>query len=562
MRLLWLLAIPCLFLVAGCGDPAAGSAVGPHAPDRSDAIREQYLDREAAVEASMEGRMAYQVKPRTGALGALTEEQLKAQRAMLRTLLIDAGESPLQAAIALDTVNAAPELAPDMDLAPVRATLKATLGQARARLGEQSDAAPVTVDSVNDLTLLTVLSLALGREEYAEDYERGVLGLLKAMDSTGRFGDLRGGIVRAFGIDDALIQAAYATALQGDDRLRGHSYFAFAPYWFMHRFQPNGAPYITHQITPEQARAIKRMTDGTLSSMASLYPSPEIQWWFEHFGPEESSAREVSVNEFLGPNALPADFAPPPYGLYPHAGVLFWRSSWERNADSLLVRGAVEADTNSVRDAGNLLWIAHGDPVLVDADMAYEVAPVLTDETKPRAIETRLIPADNVLRVGTAEPIDGRAPIITRELNSQGGNLRIDASALFPELGQWHRDVFWEAGGEVRIIDTIRYALGQRERTSVFWHLNATEPVNLEADRSRTIVEWDEFAIVIQGNSPLEIEQFLVPDGRGVDTSHIVLAMRTIGRPPSLRILTRVLPREKGKGGALPKKESPAPDAE
>lgn len=509
----------------------------------------------------MEGRMAYQVRPpelvaRGGSAGSPTVPPNAKE--LMATLLEDAQDDPLQAAYMLEVLKANPELATDVDLSEVQSQLETQLEQARARLDQRPEDAPVNLDLVNDLAILTVVSAVLDQEEHALDYERGVIGLLDVLETTGRFGDLRGGAMRSLNINHALVQAAYIAALHGDDRLRDHAYFAFAPYWMMHRFQPNGEPFLTHQIAPDDASAVKARTYGELIALASLYPSPEIKWWFENFGDEEIGSGFALTREYLNETELPEDFEPPPYGLYPHAGVLFWRSNWQPNADALLARGAVENDPNAKLDAGHITWIGHGEPVLTKASEEAQLTPVDNRNGEADA-EKRLIPAHNVLRVGDAQPVSGRAPIVTRELNANGGNLRIDSSALYPELSQWHRDLFWEAEGELRIIDTINYDFGQRERTTLFWHLNAKEPVKLETDRSRTIIEWEDSAIVVQGNSPIEIQQFMVPDAPGSEEKHVVLALRTIGRPPSLRVLTRVLPRESS-NQAIPKASSPDTD--
>lgn len=544
----WLIALGVGLGLTGCSRPGSDDD-NVYRPDRSSAIRQQYVDREQAVEQSMEGRLAYQVKPRLPELeqlfASLPPEHQNMQGQMMTKLFERADQQPLHAALML---GALPENL-EVDQAAInaaRASLAQTLVQVRERLDNLPENAPVTVELVEDLCLLTILALTLDAEQYALDYERGVGGLIDALETMGRFGDLRGGLNRAFAVNEALCQAAYETALHGDDRLRSQPYFAFAPYWFMHRFQPNGMPYLTHEeAAGGNPEAIRTQTFSALAQLASLYPSPEIQWWFESFGDQAGPAMAMA-QQYLKDNAeLPEDFAPAPYGLYPHAGVLFWRSSWAPNADALYARGAVDNDPDSRLDAGQVSWTAHGDPVLIQAQADYQNTPALPEGAPAGGeVEQWTIPAHNVLRVGENLPNPGRAPIITRELSAAGGNLRIDASALYPELSQWHRDLFWEADGELRIIDNIRFDFGHRDRTTIFWHLSAEDPVKLTQDRSRTIVEWGDSAIVIQGNSPLEIEQFLVPDGPNSKKWHVALALRTIGRPPSLRVLTRVLPRE------------------
>lgn len=508
--------------------------------------------------------MAYQVQPPEITLDNAANTYLAVDpQALMISLLEDSDEDPIQAAYALEAIRANPEVATGLELSGAKEELKQQLTKARERLDQRGENTSVDLDLINDLAILTVLSAVLEQEEYTLDYERGVVGLLDVLDATGQFGDIRGGALRSLNVNHALTQAAYIGALRGDDRLRSHAYFAFAPYWLMHRFQPNGKPFLTHQATPEEAASLRSRTYGELIGLASLYPSPEIKWWFENFGNEEIGAGFAMTRKYLQETELPDDFEPPPYGVYPHAGVLFWRSNWTPSADALMARGAVENDPNAKLDAGHVTWIAHGDPVLTKADARAEAEPVDYENrsAKSGAVETWTIPAHNVLRIGENKPTSGHAPIVTRELNAQGGNLRIDASALYPELSQWHRDLFWETGGELRIIDTINYEFGQRERTSLFWHLSATKPVGIQTDRSRSIIEWDDFAVVIQGNSPLELEQFLVPDYPGAETQHVALALRTIGRPPSLRVLTRVLPREAGtvSEGSPSDEETPPP---
>ncbi len=373
-------------------------------------------------------------------------------------------------------------------------------------------------------------ALKEGQKPGDPDYEQAISWCLETINTAGRFAERPGSMTRWQSINRPLIQAAYQTALLGDSRLRDQRFFAFLPLWNMHQLQP------WQQIDPDNP-ALDAIT-GSLMLQSALYPSPDIKWWLDNVPPEPIATPLLATVE------LAEAYSPPPtFGLYPQAAVMFWRSSWASGADGLVARGSITNAPESSENAGHVSWTAHGNQVLIRNASETKAFAL---NAQPDESETRTpqkIPPGNVLRVGDATPQPGRATLIVRELNAIGGNLRIDASDDFLELSLWHRDLFWTVGGEFRIIDTVRYDFGERDRTSFYWHLSASEPVKIETSRKRTIVEWDDNAIVFQGNTPLDVDQFLIPGADG-GAPHVVLCLRTIGRPHSLRLLTRVLPRE------------------
>ncbi|MGE9295052.1 MAG: hypothetical protein ACQKBV_02015, partial [Puniceicoccales bacterium] len=515
------LAFAAMALLVGC--PDSDEARKSRQPGyQAEVIRQHYIDREDAVKASMSERLAYKVVSARDQFAALSEPEQAERLAILNEQLgrTDSAYEPLAAALAV--IEAGPALDTEVRVSALQ-QLSLELEKTRGEL--DAETALDSPDRARLLTQLLVISIALGKEKYALDYERAVIDLQEELDEAGRFGEIRGGLANAGTLNFFLTQAAYVSASTGDDRLRSHPYYAFAPYWFMHHLQPGERAYLTHGVSQDSAW-IQELVGGNIDALATLYPSPESQWVLNRLTVGDAS--EVELPEGVSP--------PPPFGIYPQAALVFWRSSWEATSDTLLARGAVENDPESELDAGQVTWFDGGVPVLIEA----EEDAALRDES---GREVR-IPAHNVLRVDDAVPMaSGRAPILTRELSPGGGNLRIDASELFPELSQWRRDLFWETGGELRIIDNVSYALGHRERTEIFWHLNADEPVEISKDGGRTIVEWDKSAVVIQSNATMEIVQHLIDSGNG---PHVVLVLRTIARPASFRVLTRVLPRESG----------------
>lgn len=389
--------------------------------------------------------------------------------------------------------------------------------------------------------------LIAGKPVSDADVSASIDFLLGYLDRQGRLGESPLSLHDSAKLTEWLSRAAYCAMLAGDQRLRAHPFFAYRAYWLMHQLQPGPVSYLTgtYQIDPwDRVRVNHWKADVARSTIAEglldlavLYPSPEIKFWLETVNGGVPALNVPGVRA-LAETEVPADFSLPPYGFYPGAGLVLWRPDWNPQGEALLARGAVAEDPAAEHDAGQITYIVGGEPVLVEA----REDAVVTDA----AGEPVRIPAHNVVRVGGDAPLGGvGVPIITRQLDESGGNLRIDASAAHPKLSQAHRDLFWETGGELRMIDNLSYALGQRERTELFWHLGATAPVAIEQDGTRTIVEWGDHALVLQANQPVTVEQFLVPDGSDFPgAEHVVLRLQTIGRPPNLRVLTRVLPRE------------------
>lgn len=500
-RLLMLLSSISGLWFAGCSEPGSNGPLKQRMDSQSAAIREQYIKRENAMEASLDARRAY-----------------LPTRGTISSSLLSEFEQPVDAE-------------------------SASLAEIKSKLAQRIRAnANWTTDPQNAEVCFQYLNQAIlsGQKPGDEDYEQAVAWLLDIIDATGRFAERPGPMDQWMSLDEMLVNAALRASLLGDQRLKDQSFFAFLPLWTMHQLQP----------TDEQA-TMKAVTKS-LAHQSQLYPSPAIQWWMENVPEPAIRLKRFDAVE------LPADYSPPPpFGFYPQAAVVFWRSSWAVDSGGLIADGALPQAPESALTAGHVSWTAHGDPVLVQGEEVFQSYPVDAKPDKSGQLSASLIPTGSVLRVGDNQPTPGRAPIIVRELNASGGNLRINASELFPQLNTWHRDLFWEAGGELRIIDNISYEFGHRDRTAIYWRLSASQPVNIETDRKRTIIEWGENAIVLQGNTPLEIDQFLVPVSAEDLTQQVVIRLQTIGRPHTLRLLTRVLPREDAPAEALASDQTP-----
>ncbi|MEO0796623.1 MAG: hypothetical protein AAFX93_15745 [Verrucomicrobiota bacterium] len=537
----WAFLVFGLFL-AGCPSSENTPSFGGERARRGEPVPAAFDQFEREVEAGIGDRTSDPLpsfKERLATLpAALREPELKRASSVLESLSRSTSTSDIAESLLILEYS-------DFDLPDAQRQL------AREILVEEQQSILAELESEPELDLvaqqqlfseLLLISIALGKEEQTESYEIAVAGLYGVLNETGRFGSQTGGFLESSSASQRLMGSALWAASFGDSRLRAHPYFAFAPYWFMHHLQPGDFSYPSHGVGRVSEAEMRRLIAKELLGLSMLQVSEDIRWWLENFAPNDADLLRPELYVELAGLDLPEDFEPPaPYGIYPDAALVFWRSSWDFEADGLVAIGALIDEEGTAKEAGHISWLQDGKPVLV------EVAD--TNEVIDSEGNTVVIPAHNVVRVGDGVPRERKAPIITRELTTEGGNLRIDCSGIFAELGQWHRDLFWTTGGELRIIDNIAYSLGVRDRTEMFWHLGATEPVEITEDESRTIIEWGSAAVVIQSNVPMELRQFMVPSGVEVDGEQqmeVVIAMRTIGRPPSFRVLTRVLHRELG----------------
>lgn len=211
------------------------------------------------------------------------------------------------------------------------------------------------------------------------------------------------------------------------------------------------------------------------------------------------------------------------FGYDPQKRLLIWRSDWDDQADSLELIGSNPKDPDAPAP-GQAAIILGGQPVMdargrIDSDGRQDLATA-----EPLTVEKQTMRRADV-------------GILLRKLDASGGHARLNMTGTIPALSNWTRDVFWNAGVGMRIVDDLDFRIGVRGRCTFCWHLATTDPVSVKQEGRRTLVEWPGIAMIMQSSSIVKVTAVPLDD-------QTVLEVRTVGRPTNLKILTRIVPEE------------------
>ncbi|MDP0497419.1 MAG: hypothetical protein Q7Q73_14550 [Verrucomicrobiota bacterium JB024] len=145
-------------------------------------------------------------------------------------------------------------------------------------------------------------------------------------------------------------------------------------------------------------------------------------------------------------------------------------------------------------------------------------------------------------------------PVHVRRIDDAGGDVHLDLAAADPDLSVWSRDVFWQAGGEVRIVDEVAAHLGKRFRFSFFGTAMSPGAVTRVEEKQQTIVETSYFTFIIQADSPVEVSAFKPAfvesyppnpeqNARDMNTAH--LSVECVEPQARLKLVTRIIPKDR-----------------
>ena len=415
------------------------------------------------------------------------------------------------------------------------------------------DENPVTNQWVLPTEGLVRACLILGRTKHVEAYELGVTNLLKALDAHGQAGEFEEGFGYASFTMESLLHAAHAMAVQGDRRALDHPFLLNFPTWLVHHFQPGG--YVINCFDAGPAFNAAEKVQPLLSLIAFCTGDPVARWAlrFQIQGPSDDLAGLAASTL---PEAKPSD-APPLFAAYERATRVNWRSSWDRDATGVWVRGGHPLDQHDHQDRGHVNFIAHGKPLLIEAGTpSYDHKRMMTHYSSCLG--------HNVLQIGTHLPKEegtaaGKevllpgwqkvgciAPIHVDDLGPSGGKVETDCSVCYENLDCWKRRVTWSST-ILDVTDEVELALDTNPEVLTFrWHLGTEEPVRIESNRAI----WKDGVIQLQADTPIGLTQAQMPDNtlEGHDGSedprniHTCLVVQTKEAVKKLRLKTHIQP--------------------
>lgn len=211
-----------------------------------------------------------------------------------------------------------------------------------------------------------------------------------------------------------------------------------------------------------------------------------------------------------------------------------WSDSLEDDASIVSIFGAPEIQNNIPYARGHVSFIYKGIPILITGGNPVESSSL---ETAVQGDPSMY----NILQLNEV-PLLKPASINVRNLDTKGGNLRVNPTLCYKDLAHWHRDVNW-SDTEMRISDDINFKLGKRYPISLNWNLGTDEEVKITQSESFYFISWSNISMDIQSSQPIRINQvnrtaFNAPGIKDNTCTALIIEVEEI--VPAIRIVTRV----------------------
>lgn len=377
------------------------------------------------------------------------------------------------------------------------------------------DENPITNQWVLPTEGLVRACLVLGVDKHKEAYELGVTNLIKALDAHGEKGEFEEGIGYASFTVTSLMHTARAMAVQGDTRALDRPFLRNFPLWLVHHFQPCDMVINCFDAGPARGTAAK--TADLLALTALCVDSPAARWGLAHVGGAPDTLDGIMSR------TLPASadgYEPPLFAQYDRAARVNWRDSWSPEGSGVWVRGGHPTDQHDHYDRGHVNFISKGKPLLIEAGTPFYHHPLMGSQFASGM-------GHNVLQLGLLEPSSTKAgetlalpgwqqrgvvvPIVTRRLDSRGGDVSLTIQSGYDNLAAWKRDVKWDAMN-IEVQDSVTLKPDCSEVVLFRWHLGTNDDAALQGAGKEWDAEWPGAKVGFSASDDISVSQVKLPD--------------------------------------------------
>lgn len=398
--------------------------------------------------------------------------------------------------------------------------------------------------------------LALGRENYADEYELGANNLCASLDAhDGEQGSYSEGLTYAVVTVASMIHAARAMAVEGDMRALKHPFLQRFPTWVAHHFQP-GEMMINAFDSGWAVRGGYGRTRSLLSALVTCTGNRTALWTLTCLAGGPSLDAVGLATRVLPPADREA--VPPLFAAYDRATLVSWRNSWDPDANGVWVRGGHPLDAHDHPDRGHVNYTSRGRPILIEAGTPTyghsHIHGLYTSCVGHNVLQLgMLVPEEDVGNCD--EPPAGWqnrgvvAPIDVHRLDETAGDVSLSIDHGYEGLKMWTRDVRWDGDGLV-VSDAVTLAEGRQDTHLFRWHLGTDVEVSVaQGSGNAWTVEWEDAVISLTSSVPISVFQKKLPDNTldadDQDHLHTCIVVCSAGRAGEFSLTTDVRPNEK-----------------
>ncbi|MBC2594506.1 hypothetical protein H5P28_09575 [Ruficoccus amylovorans] len=136
-------------------------------------------------------------------------------------------------------------------------------------------------------------------------------------------------------------------------------------------------------------------------------------------------------------------------------------------------------------------------------------------------------------------------PVHVRKIGDKGGEAYLDLTLADPDISQWDRNLFWQAGSEIRIVDEVAVRLGKRSAFIFATLVKGAGGITVSEENVGTVVETAGYTLIFQADVPLNVYAVASEVGEnrtGMEGSATIF-VECVEPVAGLKLVTRILPK-------------------
>ena len=385
--------------------------------------------------------------------------------------------------------------------------------------------------------------LFLGDPALSPAYNLGIENLIESLVSHGSTGEFLEGMAYANMTLGSLHEVVALTRLSGDDRLASSGFGSNNWKWFAQMHLPGGYFINCYDCvlgkvplyaldTPLGSFANAALSVGPTSTqfMRSIYPSPVAV--------NSLHALRYASAVASGSQGDGGSSSLQPYAYFPKQELVVWRSGFQRVAGpqtawALWAKGGQVNESHVQRDQGHVTIVVGNRLVISNCGTPPYGTPQFEQNFSG-------VSGKNVMQIGALSPAGTpvHAPLFVNALGQAGGQVEIDVSAVYPG-STCTRNISWDSGGSVRIIDNVSLPSTAASGTEVYrFHTGSLVPLNISGSDKEWDVTWNGTSVHFSADSAIEVDQVTSPNAIQPPNQHQTIRIKTKNGTSMLQLVS------------------------
>ncbi len=306
--------------------------------------------------------------------------------------------------------------------------------------------------------------------------------------------------------------------------------------------QKNGDWIISHLMPGyymlndyDATKPIYERMPESFGMLSALYKRPEYFWIGENIYNNNYPFYTLTRLLYFYNKQGQGSSAPLHYGYYPSRNLVSWRSGWDNDNDiGIWAKGSSAKDRHCHDDAGHVTIINGAEQVLIETGV-FSYGNL--DKEKYQSVT-----GHNVLQA-TAAPQVRDCLLTVNSLDSNGGNITINATPAYEDVDNWQRNIVFNSSS-VTITDNVDLSQNKVGGVDEWlrFHTGSQEPVTISGSGLNWTVTWGNNQITFAANKSILVSQVEWVDGTlsRAEGTHYCIVIKVDDATDTLNIVTTV----------------------